>query len=60
MQFQKKRTGNLSVAGKVLIKLLIVVLIFFIATILINRIDFPSPKKNIEKILKNENFKVVK
>ncbi len=60
MQFQKKKAGNLGVVGKILIKFSLVVLIFFVAAILINRIDFPSPKKNIEKILKNENFKVVK
>ena len=30
-------------------------LIFFI-----NKIDFPAPKKEIEKIIPNENFKIVK
>jgi hypothetical protein len=30
-------------------------LIFFI-----NKIDFPAPKKVIEKIIPNENFKIVK
>ena len=30
-------------------------LIFFI-----NKIDFPSPKQDIEKIISNENFKIVK
>ena len=30
-------------------------LIFFL-----NKIDFPSPKKNIEKVISNENFKIVK
>tara|TARA_Y100001970_G_scaffold272898_1_gene370167 strand:- start:6653 stop:6835 length:183 start_codon:yes stop_codon:yes gene_type:complete len=60
MQFQKKRAGNLGGVGKILIKFLLVILVFFVAVILIDRIEFPSPKKNIEKILKNENFKVVK
>ena len=27
---------------------------------LINKIDFPAPKKEIEKIIPNENFKIVK
>ena len=27
---------------------------------LLNKIDFPSPKKDIEKIIPNENFKIVK
>ena len=31
------------------------VIIFFI-----NKIDFPAPKKKIEKIIPNENFKIVK
>ena len=30
-------------------------IIFFL-----NKIDFPAPKKNIEKIIPNENFKIVK
>ena len=27
---------------------------------LIDKIEFPSPNKNIEKVLPNENFKVIK
>ena len=30
-------------------------IVFFLSTI-----DFPSPKKEIEKIIPNENFKIVK
>tara|TARA_Y100001970_G_scaffold291365_2_gene428250 strand:+ start:802 stop:984 length:183 start_codon:yes stop_codon:yes gene_type:complete len=60
MQFQKNKAGILGGAGKILIKLLIVVLVFFAAVILVDRIEFPSPKKNIEKIIKNENFKIIK
>ena len=30
-------------------------LIFFI-----NKIDFPAPKQDVEKIISNENFKIVK
>ena len=26
----------------------------------INKVDFPAPKKEIEKIIPNENFKIVK
>ena len=26
----------------------------------LNKIDFPAPKKEIEKIIPNENFKIVK
>ena len=27
---------------------------------LLNKIDFPAPKKEIKKIITNENFKIVK
>jgi len=60
MQFQKNKASIFGGAGKILIKLLIVVLVFFAAVILVDRIEFPSPKKNIEKIIKNENFKIIK
>ena len=61
MQFQRKsNTGNLSVIGKLLIKILIVILVLFIGVILVDRIDFPSPNKKIEKVLPNENFKTIK
>ncbi len=61
MQFQRKsNTGNLSVIGKLLIKILIVILVLFIGVILVDRIDFPSPNKKIEKIIPNENLKIIK
>jgi len=34
--------------------------VLVIAIILIDRIDFPSPIKKIEKVISNENFKIVK
>ena len=61
MQFEKKtRAGSLSVLFKLLIKISIVFLLLLIAVILIDRIDFPSPNKKIEKVIPNENFKIVK
>ena len=61
MQFEKKtRTGNLSGIVKLLIKFILIFLVLLIAVILIDRIDFPSPIKKIEKVISNENFKVVK
>ncbi len=61
MQFQRRSNpGSLSVIGKLLIKILLVILVLFIGIILIDRIEFPSPNKNIEKVLPNENFKVIK
>ena len=50
MQFEKKtRAGNMRGVAKLLIKV-----------VLIDRIDFPSPIKKIEKAISNENFKIVK
>ena len=60
MQLQKKtRSSNFNIIS-ILIKLVIVVLIFFGIVFLLNKVDFPSPKKTIEKIIPNENFKIVK
>ncbi|AFS47993.1 hypothetical protein HIMB5_00012520 [alpha proteobacterium HIMB5] len=60
MQFQKKtRSSNFNLIS-LSIKLVIVVLIFFGVVFFLNKVDFPSPKKTIEKIIPNENFKIVK
>ena len=60
MQFNKNTSsGNTNimvlVIKSILSLLVILGLIFFI-----NKIDFPAPKKEIEKIIPNENFKIVK
>ena len=61
MQFEKKtRIGNSGVLIKILIKIILVLAILFVAIILIDRINFPSPIKKIEQIISNENFKIVK
>ena len=61
MQFQKKtRAGTLGVFGKIFIKIILVLTVLYIAVILVDKIDFPSPNKVIEKKIPNENFKVVK
>ena len=60
MQFQKRKAGSFSVVGKLLIKIFLVFFALFISVLLIERIDFPSPNKKIEKILPNENFKIIK
>ncbi len=59
MQFIKKtslRTNILSLIIKLALALVIILGIVF----LLNKIDFPAPKKDIEKIIPNENFKIVK
>ena len=56
-------TKNTSFRKKVLnlvIKLSFVVIIVLGAIFFLNKIDFPTPKKEIEKIIPNENLKTVK
>ena len=61
MQFEKKtRAGSMSGIAKLFGKFALIFLALIIALVLIDRIDFPSPIKKIEKIISNENFKIVK
>ena len=58
MQFSKN-TSNRS--GKsLLIKIVFVLTIFIGAIVLLKKIEFPSPNKDIEKIISNEKLKIVK
>jgi hypothetical protein len=60
MQFTKNTSsGKASIIGMIIISTLGLVVILGIV-FFINTIDFPSPKKEIEKIIPNENFKIVK
>ena len=59
MQFIKKTSLSKNILGLVIKFTLVFVAILGIVFIL-NKIDFPSPKKQIEKIIPNENFKTVK
>ena len=58
MEFKKNTSpGRL----KNVIKYTVIFLVLFLTTIfLVNKINFPSPNKDIEKIISNENFKTVK
>ena len=61
MQFQKNTSiSKTNTLIKIIIKVFLVFLLFFIAVILFDKIDFPSPNKAIEKIIPNENLKIVK
>ena len=59
MQFIKKTSSSRSIIG-IITKLTIIIVVIFLAIFLLNKIDFPAPKKEIEKIISNENFKIVK
>ena len=61
MQFTKKTSS-----GTKLYCLIIIKLDYYSSfsgslenVFLLNKIDFPAPKKEIEKIISNENFKIV-
>ena len=59
MQFTKNTSFRKSIVGLV-IKLSFIIIIVIGTIFLLNKIDFPAPKKEIEKIIPNENFKTVK
>ena len=59
MQFIKKTSSSRSIVG-IITKLALVSLVIISIIFLLNKIDFPAPKKKIEKIITNENFKIVK
>ncbi len=59
MQFTRKTSYSKSIIG-LLIKLFLIAIVFIGIILLLNKLDFPAPKKTIEKIIPNENFKIVK
>ena len=60
MQFTKNTSsGKASIIGLIIKSTLGLIIILGIV-FFINTIDFPTPKKEIEKIIPNENFKIVK
>ena len=59
MQFIKKTSSRVSIIG-IIIKIALVLVIILGIVFLLNKIDFPAPEKEIQKIIPNENFKIVK
>ena len=59
MQFIKKTSSRTNILG-LMVKLALVLVVVSAIVFLLNKIDFPAPKKEIEKIISNENFKIVK
>jgi len=60
MKFHKRQGDRSGFFVKILIKLALIVVLVFAVIIFIDKIDFPTPNKKIEKIISNENLKVVK
>jgi len=59
MQFIKKTSLRSNILG-LIIKLALAFIVILGIVFLLNKIEFPAPKKEIEKIIPNENFKIVK
>ncbi len=61
MQFQKNTSmGRSKNSVILLIKVILFLGVISVAIMLLNKIDFPSPYKEIEKSISNENLKIVK
>jgi len=61
MQFSKNTsTGRSKSYLSILIKGILILVIFISVIIMLGKIDFPSPNKEIEKIIPNEKLKIVK
>ena len=58
MQFSKNTSSGSS--KSLLFKIVIVLIIFIGSIMLFGKIEFPSPNKDIEKIISNEKLKIVK
>ena len=59
MQFIKKTSSRTNIFG-LIIKITLALVIVLGVVFLLNKIEFPAPIKEIEKIIPNENFKIVK
>ena len=58
MQFSKNTSTGIS--KSFLIKMILVLVMTIGVAVLLGKIDFPSPNKEIEKIISNEKLKIVK
>jgi|TARA_B000000565_G_C23510383_1_gene271680 hypothetical protein len=59
MQIIRKTSSRQTIIG-ILIKIVFAMFLIIGIVFLLNKIDFPTPKKDIEKIISNENFKIIK
>ena len=57
---QLSKNSSTGTGKKFLIKMTLFLIIIIGAAILLGKIDFPSPNKEIEKIISNEKLKIVK
>jgi len=59
MQFIKK-TSSRAIFFRIVVKSGLALILILGIIFLLNKIDFPAPLKEIEKIIPNENFKIIK
>ena len=59
MQFVKKTSLRRNILSLVF-KLALVFIVILGVIFLLNKIEYPSPNKDIKKIIPNENFKTIK
>jgi len=57
---QLSNNTRAGISKNLLIKVVLILVAVIIAIVLLNKIDFPSPNKEIEKIISNEKIKIVK
>tara|TARA_Y100000996_G_scaffold235263_1_gene185008 strand:- start:851 stop:1033 length:183 start_codon:yes stop_codon:yes gene_type:complete len=60
MQFSKKTSSASANTRGIVIKSILGLVLISIIVFFISAIDFPAPKKEIEKTIPNENFKTIK
>ena len=60
MQFYKNTSSGKTYIMGIVVKSIIGLAFILGLVFFLNTIDFPAPKKEIEKIIPNENFKIVK
>ena len=60
MQINKNTSSGRSNIIGLVVKFILGLIVILGLVFFLNKIDFPSPKKEIEKIITNENFKIVK
>ena len=58
MQFSRNTSSSISKGF--LIKVTLIIVIVVGAIVMLGKIDFPSPNKEIKKIIPNEKLKIVK
>ena len=60
MQFTKNTSSAKASITGIVIKLTLGLIVILGIVFFVNSLDLPAPKKEIEKISPNENFKIVK